>query len=54
MELPPDLLLKKISQLEEQMYQHARDLEFERAAEIRDEIARIKEFSLEIRDGQRA
>ncbi len=53
MELPPDLLMKKISQLEEQMYRHARDLEFERAAEIRDEIARIKEFSLEIHDGQR-
>ena len=54
MELPPDLLMKKISQLEEQMYRHARDLEFERAAEIRDEIARIKEFSLEIHDDQRA
>ena len=52
MELPPDLLMKKISQLEEQMYRHARDLEFERAAEIRDEIARIKEFSLEIRDSK--
>ena len=48
MELPPDLLIKKIKQLEQQMYQHARDLEFEQAAEIRDEIARIKEFSLEI------
>ena len=54
MDLPPDLLLKKISQLEEQMYRHARDLEFEQAAEIRDEIARIKEFSLEIHDDQRA
>ena len=53
MELPPDLLMKKVRQLEEQMYQHARDLEFERAAEIRDEIARIKEFSLEIHE-QRA
>ena len=51
-DLPPDLLMKKISQLEEQMYRHARDLEFERAAEIRDEIARIKEFSLEIRDNK--
>ena len=48
LELPPDLLSKKIKQLEQQMYQHARDLEFEQAAEIRDEIARIKEFSLEI------
>ena len=54
MDVPPDLLPKKISQLEEQMYRHARDLEFEQAAEIRDEIARIKEFSLEIRDGQTA
>ena len=54
MELPPDLLMKKVSQLEEQMYRHARDLEFERAAEIRDEIARIKEFSLDIHDDQRA
>ena len=53
-DLPLDLLMKKISQLEEQMYRHARDLEFERAAEIRDEIARIKEFSLEIHDDQRA
>ena len=50
MELPPDLLIKKIKQLEQQMYQHARDLEFEQAAEIRDEIARIKEFSLEIHE----
>ena len=50
MELPPDLLMKKIKQLEEQMYQHARDLEFEQAAEIRDEIGRIKEFSLEIHE----
>ena len=48
MELPPDLLMKKVKQLEEQMYQHARDLEFEQAAEIRDEIGRVKEFSLEI------
>ena len=52
MDLPPDLLLKKIRQLEEQMYRHARDLEFELAAEIRDEIARIKEFTLEIRENR--
>ena len=50
MELPPDLLMKKIKQLEQQMYQHARDLEFEQAAEIRDEIGRIKEFSLDIHE----
>ena len=51
-ELPPELLVKKIGQLEKQMYQHARDLEFEQAAELRDEIARIREFSLEIHDSK--
>ena len=39
----PELLLKKIKKLEEQMYQHARDLEFEQAARIRDEIQQIQE-----------
>ena len=38
----PELLMKKISRLEEQMYQHARDLEFEEAARLRDEINRLK------------
>ncbi len=47
-QLPPPLLAKKLRQLEQQMYQHARDLEFEQAAALRDEIARIKEFSLEL------
>jgi excinuclease ABC subunit B len=28
--------------MEEAMYRHARDLEFEEAAKLRDEIARIK------------
>ena len=39
--LAPELLLKKIGKLEEQMYQHARDLEFEEAAGLRDEINRL-------------
>ena len=47
-ELTPELLMRKITQLEERMYQHARDLEFEQAAELRDEITRIKEFGLQI------
>jgi excinuclease ABC subunit B len=29
---------KKINQLEQKMYQHARDLEFEEAAAVRDQI----------------
>ena len=34
--------MKKIKKLEEKMYQHARDLEFEEAARIRDEIQQIQ------------
>ncbi|HXH03180.1 MAG TPA: excinuclease ABC subunit UvrB [Candidatus Competibacteraceae bacterium] len=41
---PPALLLKKIKQLEMRMYEHARNLEFEEAARLRDEITRIREF----------
>ncbi len=36
--LSPDQLAKKITQLEKEMYQHARDLDFEAAAKLRDEI----------------
>jgi excinuclease ABC subunit B len=43
---PPELLMKKIKQLEEQMYRHARDLEFEEAARLRDEIKRIQAYGL--------
>ncbi|QJD31342.1 excinuclease ABC subunit UvrB [Methylococcus geothermalis] len=35
-----------IKQLEEKMYAHARDLEFEEAARLRDEIQRIRESAL--------
>ncbi len=40
--IAPEVLIKKVKQLEEQMYKHARDLEFEEAANIRDEIKRIQ------------
>ena len=39
-------LNKEIKQLEEQMYRHARDLEFEEAAAIRDRVRRIREGNL--------
>ncbi len=42
----PATLIKKIKQLEQAMYKHARDLEFEEAAKLRDEIQRIREFGL--------
>ncbi|MGE4617362.1 MAG: excinuclease ABC subunit UvrB [Gammaproteobacteria bacterium] len=40
--LSDEALMKKVKQLEESMYRHARDLEFEEAARIRDEIAALK------------
>ncbi|TAN50203.1 MAG: excinuclease ABC subunit UvrB [Methylococcaceae bacterium] len=39
----PADLAKLIKQLEEKMYRHARDLEFEEAARLRDEIHRLRE-----------
>src|SRR3546814_10271568 len=35
--LRPDQLAARMKKLEQQMYQHARDLEFEAAAQLRDE-----------------
>ncbi len=46
--LSDDMLMKKIGQLEEQMYRHARDLEFERAAALRDEITALKSNLLDM------
>jgi excinuclease ABC subunit B len=43
---PPELLMRKIKQLEDRMYRHARDLEFEEAARLRDEIHRIQTTGL--------
>jgi len=44
--LDPVKLVARLKALEQQMYQHARDLEFEDAARVRDEIRRIKESTL--------
>jgi excinuclease ABC subunit B len=40
--LDPETAARKIAKLEKQMYQHARDLEFEEAARVRDEIQVIR------------
>jgi len=37
---------KELKRLEEKMYQHARNLEFEEAAQVRDEIGKLRERSL--------
>ncbi len=44
--LPPEKLASRLKVLEQQMYQHARDLEFEDAGRLRDQIRQIKEASL--------
>jgi len=41
-----DNIAKKINQLEDKMYQHARDLEFEEAAKTRDILSQLREKSL--------
>jgi excinuclease ABC subunit B len=42
--LSPKEMGKKLEQLEQQMYQHARDLEFEEAAAVRDQISALKKI----------
>jgi len=44
--MTPKQSAKKLKQLEESMYQHAKNLEFEQAAKIRDEIKALQEFML--------
>ncbi len=46
--MSPKALAEHVRSLEKEMYQHAQDLEFEQAAEIRDEIERIRKGSLGI------
>ena len=42
----PKALSKDLKRLEKQMFKHARDLEFEEAAKIRDEIEELKQINL--------
>ena len=44
--LTPSQLAARIKALEQQMYQHARDLEFEEAGRVRDQLHRLKEKAL--------
>jgi excinuclease ABC subunit B len=44
--MSPEQLLKKAAKLEKQMLRHARDLEFEEAARLRDEIRAIRQEGL--------
>ena len=45
-DLSPEHGMKLVKKLEQKMYEHARNLEFEEAAKIRDEIFRLKDMIL--------
>ncbi|NIL93656.1 MAG: excinuclease ABC subunit UvrB [Woeseiaceae bacterium] len=48
--MSPEQLMKRAAKLEKKMLRHARDLEFEEAARLRDEIKRIREEGLGFAD----
>ena len=48
--LTPEQLLRKAQKLEKKMLKHARDLEFEEAARLRDEIQKMRELGLGLSD----
>ena len=43
--LSPAALARKLKQLENQMHEHAKNLEFEEAAALRDQLAEIKQLA---------
>ena len=47
--MDPARAAARLKELEQQMYQHARDLEFEEAASVRDRIQALKEAMLAAR-----
>jgi excinuclease ABC subunit B len=49
--MSPVELAKRIKALEQQMYHHAQDLEFEEAARVRDEIQRMQQYGLGVPEG---
>ncbi|MGB5335482.1 MAG: excinuclease ABC subunit UvrB [Woeseiaceae bacterium] len=48
--MSPEQLMKRAAKLEKQMLRHARDLEFEEAAKLRDEIQVVRDFGLGLAD----
>jgi excinuclease ABC subunit B len=49
-QLTPEQALKRMRKLEKTMYRHARDLEFEEAAVVRDEIDALRKYGLGLPD----
>jgi excinuclease ABC subunit B len=50
--LSPEQIVREIKRLEAQMYKHARNLEFEEAARIRDAIEKMKQMELGLVPGE--
>jgi excinuclease ABC subunit B len=50
----PEQILRRIGKLEKRMHEYARNLEFEQAAELRDEIAGLREAALGLPASRRA
>ena len=48
-ELTPDDVSRRIHEIEKRMFKHAENLEFEEAAKLRDEAARLRDFGLELK-----
>lgn len=46
-ELTPAQAVKRIKELEQEMYAHARNLEFEEAGRLRDEIRKLEQYALD-------
>ena len=44
--LTPDQVIRRIKKLEQEMLKHARNLEFEEAAKLRDQIGQLRKSSL--------
>ncbi len=44
--LTPDQVMRRVKKLEQEMFKHARNLEFEEAARIRDEVQRLRNAGL--------
>jgi excinuclease ABC subunit B len=44
--LTPDQVMRRIKKVEQEMFKHARNLEFEEAARLRDEVQRLRNVGL--------
>ena len=49
-DMSPAAVMRRAGKLEKKMLRHARDLEFEEAAKLRDEIRRLREYGLGLVD----